>query len=193
MVAYSLCRSATVAANMALMRIWYPSGNAFSIEKLSMAIDAEPDLSQDQLHKLRKVMKRDRATRDSIVTLTAWRSRRIAHRESDYIAGQEPITVRATQADFDRLVDHSLKILGALREVLPEAQILDLERMRQDWSEQAQEFWRMLHPGISPSFIKEVLGREFHSPASQRPHHRPEQHGDGADRHHPRRPEPEEP
>ncbi|WP_201445441.1 hypothetical protein [Belnapia sp. F-4-1] len=159
MVAHSLSRAATVAANMALMRIWCPSGDAFSVEKLSRAIKAEPNLSQEQLHRLREATKRDKATRDSISVLTQWRSKRIAHRVSDYIAEQEPIAGRAAQADFDRVVDHSLKILGVLRETLPAAQLPDLERMKQDWSRQAQEFWRMLQPPIPPSFVKEVLGR----------------------------------
>ncbi len=159
MVANSLCRAATVAANMALMRIWYPSGSAFSVERLSRAIETEPNLSLEQLHKLRKAMKRDKATRSSIKALTNWRSKRIAHRVSDYIGEQEPIAGRATQVDFDRLVDHSLAILCALRELLPEAGIPDLECMKQNWNKQDHEFWRMLQPLIPPDSAKGILGR----------------------------------
>jgi len=159
MVAYSLCGAATVAANMALMRIWYGSGNAFSVERLSNAIATEPNFSLEQPHKLREAMKRDKATRSSIEALVKWRSKRIAHRVSDYIAGQQPVADRATQADFDRVVGHSLNMLNALREALPEAQLPDLQRMKQDWSKQAQELWRMLQPPTSTPSIKEMLGR----------------------------------
>jgi hypothetical protein len=154
MVAESLRRAATVAANMALMRIWAPSKGAFRFEKLNSAFGKAATLSQQQVSNVRAALKEDPETTAAIKKLTRWRNKRIAHRESSYIMAGVPDGGWATQEEFDRVVDHSLAILRALRKLLPKAAIPELECMKQNWSKQAQEFWRMLQPLIPPNSAK---------------------------------------
>jgi hypothetical protein len=140
MIGYSLCRNATVAACMALLRIWYPSGDSFSIAKLSVALNRAFPADDPALASLRALLKRDNKFEESLASLVRWRNKRIAHRVSLAIAAERPEDRRAMQSDFDRVLERSLEVVDALRTALPNLELPDLKRARDRWRQNAHAF-----------------------------------------------------
>lgn len=150
------CRASSVAAVLALMRIWYPSRGSFSIDKIRREV-GKPEVKEalikrsdlqgqmeNSFPRLCEFLKVDATLFVAINTLKQYRNKRLAHRISEAISAETAEDRKASLQDFDLLLERSLDIFESLAMLFPELPLHDMRLEREKWQRDAKIYWQIV-------------------------------------------------